>query len=202
MRSSSKFIWAIGLGSVLLSGAAMAKPFSYNYVEGGIADVEDDDNNDADYMFAGGSLALDPQQQILLRASASNLDYDNNVELDAISIGVGHPISLSERSDVLMALDYSMAETDSPNPVLDGIDVDTLTASATSRTWLTNNIEGNLMVGLAHQETDRDDDTGAEIGAGVRLYIIPQFSVAANISRSFVGDLDRDLLGLSARLQF
>lgn len=202
MKPFAKLYWAFGLSAVLISGAAVAKPFSYTYVEGGIADVEEDGNNDADYMFAGGSLALDPQQQILLRASVSNLDYDNNVELDTISIGVGHPVSISERSDVLFALDYSMAESDSSNPVLDNIDVDTLAASATSRTWLTNNIEGNLKVGLAHQETDNDDDTGVEVGAGLRVYLIPQFSVAANISRSFVGDMDRDILGLSARLQF
>lgn len=202
MKNSAKWYWALGLGAALLSGAAAAKPFNYTYAEGGYAAVEDDGDNDADYIFIGGSLALDPQQQFILRANAGNLDYDNDLEFDSLSIGVGHPISLSQRSDVLLALDYSMAESDSRNPALDNIDVDTLTVSATSRTWLTSNIEGNLMVGIAQQDADNDDDTGAELGAALRYYVNPVFSVAANISRSFVGDLDRDSIGISARVDF
>ena len=202
MKPSKKICWAMGLSAALLSGAALAKPFSYTYVEGGYADVEDDGNNGAENLYLNGSLALNPQQSILLRGSVGTLDYDNDLEFDTASIGVGHPMSISPRTDVLFALDYGFAESESRNPALDDIDVDTLTLSATSRTWLTNNIEGNLTAGVAHQEIDSDDDTGAELGAGIRLYVIPQFSVAANISRSFVGDLDRDVLGVSARLQF
>lgn len=202
MKTSSKLVWALGLSTAVLSGAAMAKPFNYTYVEGGIADVEDDGDNDADYTYLGGSVALDPQQQFLLRGSIGNLDYGRNLELDTYSIGVGHPVKISPTTDVLFALDYSFGETDSRNPALDGVDVDTLTGSATSRTWLTNNIEGNLMIGVAQQEVGSEDDSGAEIGAGLRVYLIPQFSIAANISRSFVGDLDRDLIGVSARLDF
>lgn len=202
MKFSAKMIPVLGLASLLFGGSALAKPFSYTYAEGGIADVEDDGDQDADLMFLGGSYALDHTQRIIVRASVSKLDYDRDVEFDAISVGVGHPISISLRSDVLFALDYSFAESESDIRALDNVDADSLTASATSRTWLTNNIEGNLIASLIHQEVGNDNDSGVELGAGLRVYVIPPVSIAATISRSFIGDMDRDSIGVSARLQF
>ena len=195
MNISKKQILGIGLMAAIASVQANAKDFSYTYVEGGFADV-DIDNNDADYIFGGGSLALD--RNIFIRGSLGNLDVDRVSEFDTVSIGVGHPMKMSERSDLVLAMDYSFAEADRGNA-----DIDTLTGSAMTRTWLTNNVEGNLMGGMAYQDADYGgSDTGAVVGAGIRVYVVPQFSVGANISRSFIGDLDTDEIGLNARLQF
>ncbi|GAA4106497.1 outer membrane beta-barrel protein [Zhongshania borealis] len=195
MNISKKQILGIGLMAAIASVQANAKDFSYTYVEGGFADV-DIDNNDADYIYGGGSLALD--RNIFIRGSLGNLDVDRVSEFDTVSIGVGHPMKMSERSDLVLAMDYSFAEADRGNA-----DIDTLTGSAMTRTWLTNNVEGNLMGGLAYQDADYGgSDTGAIVGAGIRVYVVPQFSVGANISRSFIGDLDTDEIGLNARLQF
>lgn len=200
MNISKKQLLGLGLVAAIASVQANAKEFSYTYVEGGFSDV-DIDNTDADYIYGGGSLALD--RNIFVRGSLGNLDVNKNLEFDTVSIGVGHPMKMSERSDLVLALDYSFAESDSKNPAWDNADIDTLTGSVTSRTWLTNNVEGNLMGGLAHQDADfGGTDTGAILGAGVRVYVVPQFSLAANISRSFIGDLDTDEIGVSARLQF
>jgi hypothetical protein len=199
MNKTHKQLLAMSIFAAMVSAPSYAKEFSYTYVEGGFADV-DVKNDDADYIYGGGSLALD--KQIFIRGSLGNLDYNKNLDFDVVSIGVGHPVKISQRSDVVLALDYSFAESNSNKPGLDNIDIDTLTGSAMSRTWLTNNIEGNLSVGLAHQDVDGDNDTGAILGAGLRAYIVPQFSVAANISRSFIGDLDTDSVGLNARLEF
>lgn len=176
-----------------LSAPLMAKEFSYSYGELGVADLEIDDR-DADYIFGGGSLALD--KNIFVRASVGSLDLGPG-DADVVSLGVGHPMRLSERSDLVLALDYSYTDPDRG----DG-DIDSLEASVASRTWLTNNIEGNLSAGIAHAEYDQGDDSGAVLGAGLRLYVTPQLSLAAALSRSFVGDLDTDSIGLSARLQF
>lgn len=176
-----------------LSAPLMAKEFSYTYAELGVADVETG-NNDGDLFYGGGSLALD--RNVFIRGSLGFLDYEPG-EYDVVSLGVGTPMNLSPTSDLVLALDYAFADPDKGDN-----DIDTLTASATSRTWLTNNLEGNLSAGLAHQETDFGDDSGAIVGAGLRLYIAPQISVAANISRSFVGDLDTDSIGVSGRVQF
>ncbi len=195
MNISKKQILGLGLMAAIASVQANAKDFSYTYVEGGFADV-DIDNNDADYIYGGGSLALD--RNIFIRGSLGNLDVDRVSEFDTVSIGVGHPMKMSERSDLVLAMDYSFAEADRGNA-----DIDTLTGSAMTRTWLTNNVEGNLMGGLAYQDADYGgSDTGAVVGAGIRVYVVPQFSVGANISRSFIGDLDTDEIGLNARLQF
>lgn len=195
MNRSKKQILGLGLMAAIASVQANAKDFSYTYVEGGFADV-DIDNNDADYIYGGGSLALD--RNIFIRGSLGNLDVDRVSEFDTVSIGVGHPMKMSERSDLVLAMDYSFAEADRGNA-----DIDTLTGSAMTRTWLTNNVEGNLMGGLAYQDADYGgSDTGAVVGAGIRVYVVPQFSVGANISRSFIGDLDTDEIGLNARLQF
>ncbi len=195
MNISKKQILGLGLMAAIASVQANAKDFSYTYVEGGFADV-DIDNNDADYIYGGGSLALD--RNIFIRGSLGNLDVDRVSEFDTVSIGVGHPMKMSERSDLVLAMDYSFAEADRGNA-----DIDTLTGSAVTRTWLTNNVEGNLMGGLAYQDADYGgSDTGAVVGAGIRVYVVPQFSVGANISRSFIGDLDTDEIGLNARLQF
>ena len=195
MNRSKKQILGLGLMAAIASVQANAKDFSYTYVEGGFADV-DIDNNDADYIYGGGSLALD--RNIFIRGSLGNLDVDRVSEFDTVSIGVGHPMKMSERSDLVLAMDYSFAEADRGNA-----DIDTLTGSAVTRTWLTNNVEGNLMGGLAYQDADYGgSDTGAVVGAGIRVYVVPQFSVGANISRSFIGDLDTDEIGLNARLQF
>lgn len=195
MNRSKKQILGLGLMAAIASVQANAKDFSYTYVEGGFADV-DIDNNDADYIYGGGSLALD--RNIFIRGSLGNLDVDRVSEFDTVSIGVGHPMKMSERSDLVLAMDYSFAEADRGNA-----DIDTLTGSAMTRTWLTNNVEGNLMGGLAYKDADYGgSDTGAVVGAGMRVYVVPQFSVGANISRSFIGDLDTDEIGLNARLQF
>lgn len=199
MLNKKTILLAAGFTSAIAAGPLFAKDFSYTYVEGGFADFEVD-NDDADQIYGGGSLALD--RNIFVRGSIGNLDYNRNLEFDTVSIGVGTPRKLSDRSDLVMALDYSFAESESTNPVLDNIDIDTLTGSVMSRTWLTNNIEGNLSAGLAYQDVDGDSDSGAVLGAGLRVYIVPQFSVAGNISRSFVGDYDTDSVGINARLQF
>ena len=194
-NTSKKQLLGLGLLAVIASVQANAKEFSYTYVEGGFADV-DVGHHDADYIYGGGSLALD--QNIFIRGSLGNLDVDKNHDYDTVSIGVGHPMKMSERSDLVLGLDYSFAESNRNND-----DVDTLTGSAMTRTWLTNNVEGNLLGGLAYQDADYgDSDTGAILGAGIRVYVVPQFSVGANISRSFIGDLDRDEVGVNARLQF
>ena len=56
--------------------------------------------------------------------------------------------------------------------------------------------------GFAYADYDRGDDSGAILGAGIRLYVAPQISVAADFRRSFVGDLDTDSIGISGRVQF
>jgi hypothetical protein len=195
MNISKKQLLGLGLLAAIASVQANAKDFSYTYVEGGFADV-DIDNNDADYVYGGGSLALD--RNIFIRGSLGHLDVDRVSEFDTVSIGVGHPMKISERSDLVLTMDYSFAEADRGN-----VDIDTLTASAMTRTWLTNNVEGNLSGGLAYQDADYGgSDPGASLGAGLRVYIVPQFSIGANISRSFIGDLDTDEVGVNARLQF
>ncbi len=200
MNISKKQLIGLGLVATMASFQVNAKEFSYTYVEGGFSDV-DIDHDDADYVYGGGSLALD--KNILIRGSIGNLDVDKNLEFDTVSVGVGHPMKMSSRSDLVLALDYSFAESDSKKPAWDNVDVDTLTASVMSRTWLTNNVEGNLLGGLAHRDADYGGtDTGAILGAGIRVYVVPQFSVGANISRSFIGDLDTDEIGVNARLQF
>ena len=167
MLNKKTILLAAGFTSAIAAGPLFAKDFSYTYVEGGFADVEVD-NDDADQIYGGGSLALD--RNIFVRGSIGNLDYNRNLEFDTVSIGVGTPRKLSDRSDLVMALDYSFAESESTNPVLDNIDIDTLTGSVMSRTWLTNNIEGNLSAGLAYQDVDGDSDSGAVLGAGLRVY--------------------------------
>lgn len=182
----------LGLG---ISSPLYAKDFSYNYVELGVADVEvGDSDNDGDYIYGGGAMTLNPD--VFIRGSLGSVDFDPG-EADVVSLGVGHPMSLSQRSDLVLAVDYSNIDPDRG-----GSDTDTLTASAMSRTWLTNNIEGNLYGGLAYADYDRGDDSGAVLGAGIRLHVTPQVSVAADFRRSFVGDLDTDGIGISGRVQF
>tara|TARA_R110002050_G_scaffold101725_2_gene210046 strand:+ start:574 stop:1173 length:600 start_codon:yes stop_codon:yes gene_type:complete len=199
MLNKKMLLLATGFAGAMSAGPLFAKDFSYTYVEAGFADVEVD-NNDADEFYAGGSLALD--RNIFVRGSLGNLDFNRNQEFDTVSIGVGHPMKMSDRTDLVASLDYNFAESESTNSALDDIDIDTLTGGVMSRTWLTNNIEGNLSAGLAYQDVDGDSDAGAVLGAGLRVYIVPQFSVAGKISRSFVGDYDTDSVGINARLQF
>ncbi|WP_372877532.1 outer membrane beta-barrel protein [Spongiibacter marinus] len=192
-RITSTLMVPAGFLALAVSTPLMAKEFSYSYAELGVADIEVDDR-DGDYLYGGGSLALD--RNVFIRASVGNLDFDPG-EADVVSLGVGHPMRISERSDLVLALDYSYTDPDRGDN-----DIDTLAASVQSRTWLTNNIEGNLSAGYAHADYDKGDDSGAMLGAGVRLYVTPLVSVAAELNRSFVGDLDTDSFGISGRVQF
>ena len=106
MNISKKQLLGLGLVAAIASVQANAKEFSYTYVEGGFSDV-DIDNTDADYIYGGGSLALD--RNIFVRGSLGNLDVNKNLEFDTVSIGVGHPMKMSERSDLVLALDYSLS---------------------------------------------------------------------------------------------
>ena len=192
-RQTLKITLPLALLGIGFSSPLLAKEFSYNYAELGVADVEVDDN-DGDYIYGGGSLSLN--SDVFIRGSLGSLDFEPG-EADVISLGVGQPMSISQRSDLVLAVDYSYLDPDRGSG-----DSDTLTASAMSRTWLTNNVEGNLYGGFAYADYDRGDDSGAILGAGIRLYVAPQISVAADFRRSFVGDLDTDSIGISGRVQF
>ena len=79
-------------GLLVLSGAAQARTFSYNYVEGGVAD---EDHGSA--IFAGGSVDLDPHVYAL--GSLYGLDFDHDVSGYYLEGGLGYHVPLTPQAD-------------------------------------------------------------------------------------------------------
>ena len=86
-RQTLKITLPLALLGIGFSSPLLAKEFSYNYAELGVADVEVDDN-DGDYIYGGGSLSLN--SDVFIRGSLGSLDFEPG-EADVISLGVVTP---------------------------------------------------------------------------------------------------------------
>ena len=71
-RQTLKITLPLALLGIGFSSPLLAKEFSYNYAELGVADVEVDDN-DGDYIYGGGSLSLN--SDVFIRGSLGSLDF-------------------------------------------------------------------------------------------------------------------------------
>lgn len=180
--------------------AAMAKDFSFTYLQGTVYDFEDDDfdgdgyNIEGSYQLANG---------FLVGGYYREDDFDRvDFEVEYLGINAGFAQQLNRTTAGWFRLGYADLETDSNRRELDGLNGDLFSLTGGVRTWLApDSVEGFLVGGIERYDVDDvDDDTGAMLGGGVRLHLSENFLLGAQIDRRFALN-DRDTITIEARLQ-
>lgn len=190
-------------GMALASTTALARDFSFTYVQGDIgefeSDVSDGDNFgiEGSYQFPSG---------LLIGGHYREDEYDEprrfDFELQSFGINVGAAQQLNRNTAGWFRVGYADLESDSNASALDGLNGDVYSVKGGVRTWLTQDtIEGFLIGGLERYELEDDDDSGPMLGGGIRFHLTPQFTLGGSVDRRFALE-DRDTITIEARLQF
>ena len=169
----------------LATATAQAEPFTYDYVEGGIGEV---DSGDA--LFAKGSRALD--KNLFVLGGVYALDFPQDVSGYYLEGGVGYHVPLGKQADLFMTAELLYADIDSHG------DNDDLGAvlRVGSRYSPAANLE--LEGSLAMSSNDMLVNDGVGIDVYGRYYFSKQFSAALGLH----SDTELDGASLGVRYHF
>jgi hypothetical protein len=177
---------AAGLAVALtVCGSAQARSYSYDYLEGGVAD---EDHGSA--IFAGGSTALDPHFYAL--GSLYALDFDHDVNGYYLEGGLGYHVPLTAQADFFVNGQLLYANIDHPGDNSD------LGAIARAGVRFVPAEKFELEGALAVSSNDRMPNDGVGINVSGRYYFDPKLSVALGLS----SDTETDGASLSVRYRF
>jgi opacity protein-like surface antigen len=178
LRSIALLVLTLGSTTVLADG------FSYSFIGAGYARAEVVDET-GDGFGIGGSAALGDNWHIF--AGYQSLGFDFDIDLSALSAGVGFNTPISEKIDVVAQVAYLYAEADTP---LGSVDDNGYGVSVGLRAWVSERVE--LDGSIAYSDFgDGGNDTS--FGAGVQFYFTEQFSVGLGLG--FADDVDTYTLG-------
>lgn len=172
-------------GMLALSGAAQAGSFSYDYLEGGVAD---EDHGSA--VFAGGSVSLDPHVYAL--GSVYALDFDHDVSGYYLEGGLGYHVPLTPQADFFVNGQLLYANIDVPG---DNSDLGAI-ARAGVRFIPVEKLELEGSVAVSSNDHMPNDGVGVTVSG--RYYIDPRLSVALGLS----SDTEIDGAFLNVRYNF
>lgn len=177
----------LGLALLLMQGAAMAQTnanapatLNYNYAELRFVDVDD---NGGDGLRINGSLDLG--NNWLLVGGLTSLEFNNNVDVDIIEVGVGYAWKYTPDWDLVGSARFVNADTDA----FGGNSDDTgFALSAGTRGFLAPDFEVRGSVNYIDVD---NSDTYLEIAGD--YYFTQQIS--AGLSIEFAGDSDLFTIG-------
>lgn len=172
-------------GMMVLCTQAQARPFSYDYVEGGIAE---EDHGSA--VFLGGSAALDPH--IFALGSVYGADFDHDVNGHYLEGGLGYHVPLTAQSDFFVTGQLLYVNIDHAG---DNSDLGAI-ARAGVRFAPVDKVE--LEGSLALSSNDRLPHDGVGVTVSGRYHIDPRLSVALGLS----SDTEIDGAYLNVRYNF
>ncbi|HCT40610.1 MAG TPA: hypothetical protein DF427_05450 [Moraxellaceae bacterium] len=164
---------------------AQAEPFSYDYVEGGVGEV---DSGDA--LFAKGSRALD--QNLFVLGGVYALDFPHDVSGYYLEGGVGYHVPLSKQADLFMTAQLLYADIDSHG------DNDDLGAVLRVGSRFSPFTKLELEGALALSSNDMLVNDGVGIDVSGRYYFTKQFSAALGLH----SDTELDGASLGVRYNF
>ena len=146
------------------------RPFSYDYLTGGLALTE----LDAGGLEIGGSFSLSPNVHAF--ASYSDWEINQNVDRSILQLGAGYHWDLSPNLDLVATIAYADSELDLPGPA--EIDDDGLILGFGLRNWLSDSVE-------AYADILLDDSLGRNVDSVLRLggeyHVNPQFSIGGRV---------------------
>jgi hypothetical protein len=183
---------ACGLVFLFTASTAFAqgttdRPFSYDYLTGGLALTE----LDAGGLEIGGSFSLSPNVHTF--ASYSDWEINQNVDRSILQLGAGYHWDLSPNLDLVATIAYADSKLDRPGP--SDIDDDGLILGIGLRNWLSDSVE-------TYADFLLDDSLGRNVDSVLRLggeyHINPQFSIGGRVRV----DEDETTLFLGGRFYF
>ncbi|HEX2140337.1 MAG TPA: outer membrane beta-barrel protein [Woeseiaceae bacterium] len=181
------------LAAFSVSGAAYAEGFDYSFVEGSYGQV-DFDGVDGDGMGIGGSFALTDSFHVF--GGYETGDFDGGVDLNALELGVGYNMPVTDVVDFVASLSYVSAEAEVTVPGLGSISADEngYGLGVGLRGMATPQLE--LNGGIEYVDLDSGSDTG--FGAGF-LYHFSE-SLAVGLSGDWADDVNT--YALNGRFSF
>ena len=169
----------------LAAATAQAEPVSYNYIEGGIGEV---DTGDA--LFVKGSNSLD--QNLFVLGGIYALDFPRGVNGYYLEGGVGYHVPLSKQADLFMTAELLYADVDSRG------DNDDLGAVLRIGSRFSPFSKLELEGALALSSNDMLVNDGVGIDVYGRYYFNKQFSAALGLH----SDTELDGASLGVRYNF
>ena len=182
MRNSA----VIGAVAALLAGPALADGFSYNNIEASfisteIEDIEPGVDLEGDGFGISGSVEFGPT--IHGFASVSGTEYEDVIDVGALSLGLGFNTSLAPALDLVTGISYERLKVEFDD--FGGNREEGVGLSAGLRGRVGDRLE--LSAGLKYNYFDEDvDDT--TIVAGGRYYFSRAFAVGLDYSENDDGD--------------
>lgn len=171
----------------LAAGAANAAPFTYDYVEGGLGEVDSGDS-----LFIGASKSLDKNLFVLGNIYA--VDFDHGVEGAYVEGGLGYHVPMSAQADFFTTVQLLYSRFDVPRG-----DVDDFGGIARAGLRLTpvEKLELEGSVALSSNKFLVNDGLG--LSASARYHIDPRLSAAIGYSSNT--ELDGAFINVRYALQ-
>lgn len=171
----------------LAAGAANAAPFTYDYVEGGLGEVDSGDS-----LFIGASKSLDKNLFVLGNIYA--VDFDHGVEGAYVEGGLGYHVPMSAQADFFTTAQLLYSRFDVPRG-----DVDDFGGIARAGLRLTpvEKLELEGSVALSSNKFLVNDGLG--LSASARYHIDPRLSAAIGYSSNT--ELDGAFINVRYALQ-
>jgi len=129
------------------SAASAADGVSYNYVQGGYAATNGDNDFDADGWAIDGSVAVHPNFHLFGAFNQQEID-DTSIDVDRWRAGVGYNHEVSPRTDLVTRIAYEKFDAGS------NLDFDGYSIEAGARAALTQSLEGYALAGYENYDSD------------------------------------------------
>jgi hypothetical protein len=185
MRKASLAAATLGAAAALLAGPALADGFSYNNIEARfisteIEDVEPGVNLDGDGFEINGSVEFG--STIHGFAALSSTEYEDAVDVGALSVGLGFNHSLAPALDLVSGVSYERlkVEVGSERQIEEGVGV-----HAGLRGRVGDRVELTAGLKYSHFGDDLHDTT---IQFGGRYYFSRNFALGLDYSENDDGD--------------
>ncbi|MEX2126409.1 MAG: outer membrane beta-barrel protein [Woeseia sp.] len=159
----------------LLSGAAFAQDFDYNFVQASYGQFElDDVDVDGDGFGIGGSVAV--SEHFHLFGGYSTGDFDFGVDMSELSAGLGYNAPLSDTVDLIASVAYVSVEVDVPG--FGSADENGYGLGLGLRAMATPAVE--LNGGLSYVDLGDESDGDTSFGAGFLYHFSESFAAGAS----------------------
>lgn len=184
MKSRSAVV--AGALAALIAGPALADGFSYNYIEGEFIDTEIEDVDpgvdlDGEGFAVGGAVEFGPTLHGF--GSIRDVDYEQGVNVDSLTLGLGFNHVLAPALDLVAGLSYERIKLNLAGLGSEKEEGFGLNAGLRGRAG--NNLE--LFAGLKYVDFGDDlDDTTIRIGG--RYYVNRNFALGLDYSENDDGD--------------
>jgi hypothetical protein len=178
----------LGLSLFVLDAPALAGDFSYNFVEVGYQKVDLDEDPlpgvsvDGDGFGIGG--AVEVGESWFITVAYSKVEFDFNIDLDQLGLGVGYHVDMSQNADFFATLSYVRAEASVSG--FDSVDEDGFGATIGIRGMVGEKVELTGSIGYVDLG---DAGDGTSFGVSGLYNITDAFALSLNI------ETDDDITG-------